>query len=189
MFKNLLIGGVVICGSLVMIGLMVIGVMSPATEVLPWEKIPKRHQAKVLAIAELEPNEKPLMFYSAAFLSFRGDGNLVTDRAIYSWSDETGTFVMDRVPYKKITSIDAYYSDGWVEDSQILIWYDDGGEDDEVVAMIASNEKHGDHRMVGIIERYSGRTANAGKLDRGDDDAGPAHPAARAASAAAGTPD
>lgn len=189
MFKNLWIVAVCVCGAAVMIGLMAIGILSPDTAALHWEKIPRGHQAKVLAIAELEPNEKPLMFYSAAFLSFHGDGNLVTDRAIYSWSDENGTFEMHRVPYKKITSIDALYSDSWAEDSQILIWYDDCGEEDEVVALLASNEKRGDHQMVGIIERYSGLTANAGKVDYGDDDAGPAHPAAHAAPAATGTSD
>ena len=118
-----------------------------STEVLAGVKIPPRQHAEVAKIAGLNPNERITFFYSAS-MTPAGDGNLVTDQRIASYSvDGSGKWI-DDVPLVDVASADIMRGETWVDDSVITVYRRDGTS----VILYASRENNGDLRMFKAIQ-------------------------------------
>lgn len=76
----------------------------------------------------LDRGESIELFYSAAMLSIREDGNGFSDRQVFSyWKDNNG-LNLDAAKFSEVQDIDIVFSESWDEDSVITITLNDGSD-------------------------------------------------------------
>lgn len=133
-------------------GLMVLGTVAPDTKVVTGAQVSAWHRKAIREVCTLEPEEQIVLFYSTGVLSVRGEGNLLTDRAVYSWSkDERGKVIVKRVAFDQIIHVDADYGKNWLDDTIIAVTT----IDEEIVYLVASTEAGGDRKFhERIVEEW-----------------------------------
>lgn len=80
----------------------------------------------IKSLGVLDEDEPILVFYSNDPLSFRGDGNIVTDRQLISYTtDETGETDHWNARYDEIVSVHVFYADSLWDDTEIVVCVED----------------------------------------------------------------
>ncbi len=116
----------------------------PGTTVVTGDKVPARHADWMVEQGLLEDQEQMLYFYSTGFLSYREDGNVVTDLSVISYWQDEGELYGDYAYYDEISEIIPEYSESWIDDTIITIRKHDGAE----FIVLASIDQDLDHRFV-----------------------------------------
>lgn len=125
------------------------------TKVLPGNKLQPRIVKTISPSAGLAPGEQIQYFYSSA-MTPTGDGNLLTNQRVISYVNDGTDAWCSSIAIDDIVSVNFIKSDGWLEDSTIVVTSSDGSE----LTLYASNEGGGDEQFVEAIRR-------AAKLDGG----------------------
>ena len=114
------VGVIAILSAILIGGLVYVGTVAPETKVYPGNQVPPRFAQTFDELGLLEPGEKIRFFYSDGLLDIKEGSYLLTDRHLIlyseSWSDPK--VIID---FDQITSVDAAWSDTWIEDSSITV--------------------------------------------------------------------
>ncbi len=128
----------------------------PDTDVVPASKIHSRQIRKLKEMGVIKEGEKVQYFYSAAFFSIRGDGNLFTDQRVISYAEYDGELEISYAFYDEIESIDFYPAESWADDAVIEVTL----KDETWFSLYVSTGEGGDvrfhDRLVRMWEKNRG---------------------------------
>ncbi len=113
-------------GFVLWIGVSIEAGNMPDTMVLRGRELKPSTVKTIEKLVPLRPGEKIEYFYSGGFWSFEEDGNIITNQRVISYSTDNGVFWSDEVDLEDIESIEAEFSDTWLEDSFVWINPKDG---------------------------------------------------------------
>ena len=104
----------------------------------------------------LEPGEQAVLFYSAGFLSFAGDGNLLTDRRVVSYETDpaSGELHVAQSDLADVIGI-AVEQGNWRDDTMMAVIPEDG----PCFWLRLSAEAGGDRRFIRALEMRTGVSA------------------------------
>ncbi len=136
------IAAVVLCGPLETFG--VLGAFGPGTMVLRADEVPDSYRTTLVDAGVIEPDERMLFFYSAALLSVLGDGNLLTDRRVVSYSTWQGELSVSSAPYAEIADFETDYSESILEDTIVTVTTRSG----DAFFLLLSSEQERDHEFT-----------------------------------------
>jgi hypothetical protein len=131
-----------------MIFAAVIGVWGLDSKVSRGAELPERHERVVRAIAGLAPDEQILYFYSTGVFDPSEDGNLLTNRGVYSWGVDNEERWLGFARFEHIEDLDLERIDGWMEDSVLTVTAT-GAE----IMLVLSPEKNRDKAFVAEARR------------------------------------
>ncbi len=121
------------------------------SKVVTGRKLPARVSKVVKESASLEADEKILYFYSTT-ITPDGDGNVVTNKRVISYVNDGTDAWCESILIEDIAEVEFLKSDGWLEDSVIVVISNDGTE----LTLYAATEEKGDERMVKEIRKLAG---------------------------------
>jgi hypothetical protein len=128
--------GILVC--IIFSGLVFVAAIGPETSVVPGSRIKPWHRSTIERICGLAPDERIQRFYSSAFIDVENDGNLFTDRGVYSYEkSEAGKTVCMSARYEDIDDMTIAYKTSYLEDSEITIKVASGDD----FMLLVSNEK------------------------------------------------
>ncbi len=100
----------------------------------------------------LDDGEPVLLYYSQGLFSHKEDGNIVTDRRLFSYTaGEFGGTIYWSATYDEIVSVHIVYSDSFWNDTTVLVC-----ADDVWFILFAGSEGKGENQMVSEIVRRVG---------------------------------
>ena len=124
----------------------------PHVAVVEGSRVPPWHVEWMLEQGMLIEDETVVYFYGGGLLSFRIDGNIITDQAVVTyWQEEAETY-FDYANYEEITSVDVSYGSSLFEDTTIRVIRSDGAE----LLLWASTDEGRDHEFVAALEARIG---------------------------------
>lgn len=129
-------------------GLLFIGIRGPEAFVETGSRMPAHRKAKIRTVAGLATNETILYFYSAALLDIAGDGNLLTDRGVYSWYQDRGLH-LDRARFHEIADVDVEYTDTWFVDTDVTVTLTNG----DSLFLALPRERGGDRKFAEALRK------------------------------------
>lgn len=147
---------VVCCGGL-LVGLMVIGVVSPETSVYKGNQVPPRFLETAREVGALDPGESVDYFYSDGLLDVREGFYLVNDKKVVIYSNDGGDPALVVLPFEQIESAELTRNESFVEDSYIFIETTDG----EYHVFPVSSEQKGDVLFHRAIEKQLSSNSSA----------------------------
>jgi hypothetical protein len=108
------------------------------------------HDIRFMQRQKLFPvNEKPLYFYSDAFLNLHNDGNGFTKSHVFSyWKDENNVFNTESATFSEVKNIEATYSNEYAGTSSVTITRND---DSEFVLYVGSSQ-HKDKIFINTLK-------------------------------------
>ncbi len=118
------------------------------TKVSRGADLPERHERVVRAIADLSPDEQILYFYSTGVFDPSEDGNLLTDRGVYSWGVDIEERWLSFARFEHIEDLALERVDGWMEDSVLTV-----SATESVITLVLSAEKNRDKAFVAEVRR------------------------------------
>ena len=116
--------GIVVGAALLLLIVVVIGTETghfADTYVVSANKIHPRQVRKLQEMGVIRETEKVQYFYSSAFFSIRGDGNLFTDQRVISYTECDGALEISNAYYDEVESIDFFPAESWSDDSVIEV--------------------------------------------------------------------
>ena len=140
----IIVGGLgVLVIVLLIAGLVWLGAVGPETRVYPGNQTPERFIESMEDLGLVGPHEKVRYFYSDALIDVEASLYALTDQHLIlrntSWAVSEAVIQFDQ-----IKSIDAVWSDHWLEDSMVTVELTDG----EVWQFPLSMENGTDRRFV-----------------------------------------
>jgi hypothetical protein len=134
-----------------------IGVWGLDTKVSRGADLPERHAQAVRAIAGLAPDEQIIYFYSTGIFDPSEDGNLLTDRGVYSWGVDIEESWLSFARFEHIEDLDLERVDGWMEDSVLTV-----NATESIITLVLSAEKGRDKAFVAEARRRIAAARPAG---------------------------
>lgn len=123
--------------------------LMPATVAVNGDQVPSWHIRWMREEGLLDDDETVIYFYSADLLSFRSDGNVVTDKSVISYWMENDELYGDYAYYDQIASVEVEFTDSLLDDTVVMIRTHDG----EDLVLLVSPEEETDHLFVEAIEQ------------------------------------
>ncbi len=136
--------------SLCLIGLLVIGNLSPETFIYTEKQIPKRFLKTVKSLGLLEEDETIQYFYSDGFLKIEQGMYFVTDKNLTLYSTEWPEPSL-RIPLNELFYVEAEFNDSFFEDSYVTI----ASNDIEYAFFPLSSERGLDKKFVEYLEKHA----------------------------------
>ncbi|MHC4895025.1 MAG: hypothetical protein ACYTFV_17105 [Planctomycetota bacterium] len=93
----------------------------PDSAVIVGDKLPAFVPELLLDNGILEPEERILFLYSAAFSDYLDDGNLLTDQRVISYERVDGELRVYSAAFDEVRSVDPLYSQKELEDTRLSI--------------------------------------------------------------------
>ena len=119
------------------------------TDAVSANKIHPRQVRKLQEMGVIKEGEKVQYFYSAAFFSIRGDGNLFTDQRVISYAEYDGELDIYNAFYDEVESIDFFPAESWSYDSVIEVTL----KDQSWFSLYVSTNEGGDVRFYERLVR------------------------------------
>ena len=120
----------------------------PDTAVTAGEDLPDFVTNLLLENQILEPGEEILYFYSLAITDYLGDGNVLTDRRVISYSRSEDGMLFSAARFAEVERIESDYAQGALEDTALTVETEDGA-----IHLLLSTENGGDRVFVAELER------------------------------------
>lgn len=108
----------------------------PDTVVTKGEDLPAFVEELLVDNQVIEPGEKILYFYSAAFTDYLDDGNVLTDRRVISYEKSDGELDIDSATFAEVIEIDPEYGQDLLDDTLLMV----ETEDDFFYLLLSSEE-------------------------------------------------
>ena len=118
-------------------------------DVVPVNKIHPRQVRKLQEMGVIQGGENVQYFYSGAFFSIRGDGNLFTDQRVISYAKYDGELEISNAYYDEVESIDFFPAESWSDDSIIEVTL----KDQSWFSLYVSTNEGGDVRFYERLVR------------------------------------
>jgi hypothetical protein len=131
--------------------------MVPDTAVVPGEELGDEVRLFLLEQDMIEPDEIIVLFYSAALLDFRKEGNVLTDRRALSYEELDGELWFSSLDYGQIADVAIEDPGGPLNDALVAV-FDATGEG---FRLWVSTEAGGLQRFLEELERRRGEGAGA----------------------------
>ncbi len=109
-----------------------IGLYSPDIKVLEWDKVVATGRSQVLEIVQPHEGETFKYFYSIGLLSFKEDGNLITDKRIVSYWEVDGELYLNESAYPDIVGYTVTPAKTWIDDTVVVVNHADADYDFEL---------------------------------------------------------
>lgn len=120
----------------------------PGTAVVSGEELRPGVRALLVEDGLIEEDEEILLFYSAGFLSYRADGNLLTDRRVVSYEERDGELWSAALGYEEIAAVEVEDPGGSLTDAVVGVYDEDG----EGFLLLVSREADGLNRFLNRLE-------------------------------------
>jgi hypothetical protein len=146
---------------LLFISLIVVGSVALPSAVIAGDEMKPRHKELLRERGVLFEDEQVVMFYSAAFFSILGDGNLLTDRRVVSYGTIDEELFIAGAAYEDILGVTVLSEGSSFEDTTIEIKTASG----ESFIVLASAEAGGDKRFLADLESRLGQPQDAPALE------------------------
>jgi type IV secretory pathway VirB9-like protein len=112
--------------------LVYIGLYTPDTKVLAWDEVVSSGRDQVLEVVHRNEGEEFKYFYSLGFLSFKEDGNLITNERVVSYWELDGQVYINESSYDEIVGFTITPAQSWIDDTIVLVNHDDPAYDFEL---------------------------------------------------------
>jgi hypothetical protein len=139
--------------SLLFLGLIYIGKVSPDTKVVSGAQLEARFMKQIRALKLLDEGEQLRLFYSDALTDVTEGMYFLTDRKLVLHSQDYATPTI-LIPLTEIADVRATYSDDWVDPTMVWVTLKDGAEH----SFPLSNEGGGDKQFVKALQQAAGVT-------------------------------
>lgn len=146
------LGHVSVCvvgGTFVLFSVLSALLVLPSSEVVAGSRLPQRVVRFLRAEAGLLRSETVIYFYGGGLLSYREDGNVVTDQGVISYFSEDGELFVAAADYADIVDVRVTWARSVLDDTLVEIHT---GEDEWFV-LVASRERRRDRLFVDEIQR------------------------------------
>jgi len=122
----------------------------PGVDPVAGSRLWKKDVRFIESLGLLDDGEPILVYYSHDPFSFRGDGNIVTDRQLISYAtDETGETEFWNARYDEIVSVHVFYTESFWDDTEIVVCVDD-----DWLLLFAGDKGPGRNPLVQEIEKH-----------------------------------
>jgi hypothetical protein len=128
---------------LAFVALIVLAVVLPTDEPIPGKAMREDDLEALRELGILNEGEKIIYFYSPNVLDVSERGSFFSeDRVVaYAYADAEDT--LEQATYQEIADVDVTYSEGWLEDTVVVVTR----EDDTEVLLVVANTDQGDRRF------------------------------------------
>jgi hypothetical protein len=134
--------------------------LTPASSVVRGDQLQPREREFFRAQRLVEPGEVIHYFYSGGMLSIKSDGNIVTDRRLISYFEDSDDdeFVVQQARYADIKDLQVTYSTSFLEDTEVTVVTD---EDEEFVLLFSAEERRDRECVDKLMQLWKAARAEA----------------------------
>ncbi len=140
-----------VCGG-GLVGLVIVGVNSPETQIYLGHEVPKSYLDVAKEIGGLENGEKVKFFYSDGIMGIEEGFYYVSDRKVVTYNDDGRVTPLIEMPFGDITDIYLERDESFLIDSEITIELKDG----TWVSFPVSSEHDRDEKFADEIRKRIG---------------------------------
>lgn len=100
---------------------LAVDALGPSTTLVDAEDVGKDVKTFLVEQGMIEPEDTVVLFYSAALLDFRKDGNLLTDQAVVSYEETAGQLSFYALRYEEIDDVQVEDPGGTLSDAVLSV--------------------------------------------------------------------
>jgi len=138
----------IVCGGGI-VGLFVVGMNSPNTEVYLGHQVPEKYLEVARDVAELEDGEDVQYFYSDGFMGIKEGFYYVSDRKVVIYNDDGRSEPLIVVPFDEIETVTLERDESFLIDSEITLELKNG----DWVYFPVSSERNRDKKFADEIKK------------------------------------
>jgi hypothetical protein len=128
-----------------------IGIFGLDSKVCYLRELKSEHVNVIKGICKLDSDEVILMFYSTDMISPTDDGNLLTNKNVYSYTRDAGNVTVSKVKFADITNVSPVYGKSFIDDTTVTVTY---GDDDEFLILILAIEAKRDVEFIKKLKDF-----------------------------------